>query len=376
MSQSDQRFVALQAWLTPLFEQPFEIRLISGDASFRRYFRVTLTAQQNQVSQASPHHVEQARLNATSYIVADSPVELVPIEPFIAMAEAYKQAGLLVPEVIASDAQQGFVLQTDLGDEQLLSHLTPQTVTQYYQQALALLPSIAGVTQTAQGELAQFDEAFLRRELGIFTEWLLECHLNYQPSDQESTLIENTNKVLIASALEQPQVGMHRDFHSRNLLLTEQESSDSKLAVIDFQDAVIGPVTYDAVSLLRDCYIRWPDELVNPLMQSHFDAMQAAGVIEKQTTFSRYQRWFDLMGLQRHIKAAGIFTRLKHRDGKTGYIKDIPLTLQYIVDISARYVELAEFGQWLEANIVPRFACAKEQVCLENSKSIADEASV
>ncbi|MGX9461762.1 aminoglycoside phosphotransferase family protein [Shewanella sp. A14] len=328
MILSDPRFVALSHWLSQFFGEEVTIDLICGDASFRRYFRI--------------HH------QGNHYIVSDSPVDLVPITPFVAMAKAYKAAGLLVPEVLATCEQQGFVLQTDVGEQQLLSALNLDNVADYYQQALSLLPTIAGVTNTDSGPLTNYDAEFVNRELMIFVDWLVNIHIDYTLTDNEKQMIESTFEVLTQNVLSQPQVGMHRDFHSRNLLINDQV-----LAVIDFQDAVLGPVTYDAVSLLRDCYVRWPDDIVNQLMKYHYQLAIKQKLLDEHIVFSTYKQWFDLMGIQRHIKAAGIFARLYHRDGKRGYLADIPLTLQYIIDMGAQYPQIAQFSTWVNDVIVP-----------------------
>lgn len=336
MTLSDPRFISLNQWLNRYFSDDVTPILISGDASFRRYFRVFA--------------------HDTRYIVADSPPALVPIAPFIALASAYAAAGLTVPKVIASDAEQGFMLLSDLGDTQLLSVLTDDNVADYYHRALALLPQIATVVESQDPvsgitqPLPLYDEAFVRRELGIFTEWLLARHLQLELGDEERTLVDESFDLLVKNALDQPKVGMHRDFHSRNLML-----KDGGLCVIDFQDAVLGPVTYDAVSLLRDCYVRWPQAMVLELMQQHYQQVLESGHIPEGTSFSQYQSWFDLMGLQRHIKAAGIFARLHYRDNKPAYMADIPLTLSYIVDIARMYPELAPFADWVESRVVPAF---------------------
>jgi len=329
MMLSDPRFVALSHWLRQYFDDEVAIKLICGDASFRRYFRV--------------HH------QGKHYIVSDSPIDLVPIAPFVAMAKAYQRAGLLVPEVLATCHEYGFVLQTDVGEQQLLSVLNKENVTHYYQQALNLLPTIATVTQTENGALIDFDATFVARELAIFIDWLVNEHLDYSLTEHEQQLITSAFRALTANVLAQPHVGMHRDYHSRNLLI-----NGSQLAVIDFQDAVLGPVTYDAVSLLRDCYVRWPDAIVDPLMAYHYQLAIEHKLIDKTLALSTYKQWFDLMGLQRHIKAAGIFARLYHRDGKPGYLADIPLTLRYIADIGAQYPQIAAFSEWVGQTLLPR----------------------
>ncbi|MDD8059835.1 MULTISPECIES: aminoglycoside phosphotransferase family protein [Shewanella] len=328
MSLSDPRFVALNHWLNHYFKAEVAPLLICGDASFRRYFRI--------------QHLGK------HYIVSDSPIHLVPIAPFVAVAKAYRAAGLCVPEVLATSIEQGFVLQTDVGEQQLLSVLNQHNVIDYYQQALNLLPTIATVTDTELGPLTDYDADFVQRELMIFIDWLVNKHIDYTLTNNEQQMITAAFAALTDSAMSQPKVGMHRDYHSRNLLINADE-----LAVIDFQDAVLGPITYDAVSLLRDCYVRWPDESVQQLKQYHYQLIKQHKLLCDEVDFVTYQQWFDLMGLQRHIKAAGIFARLYHRDGKRGYLADIPLTLQYIVDIGASYPQIAEFSAWVETVIAP-----------------------
>ncbi|ABZ75494.1 aminoglycoside phosphotransferase [Shewanella halifaxensis HAW-EB4] len=327
MPLSDPRFLQLNAWLNQYFKVKVSPKLISGDASFRRYFRVII--------------------DNISYIVVDSPPNLIEITPFIQLADSYSKQGIAVPEVIASDKAQGFMLLSDLGDVQLLSVLAKGTLQQYYSQALVLLNDIARVTRTESAALAQYDAAFVVRELAIFTEWLALHHLGLDV-DEVKANTDDAFKILVDNALAQPQVGMHRDYHSRNLMLQGGE-----LKVIDFQDAVIGPVTYDAVSLLRDCYIRWPDSDIESLMQRHYDQCVSGGLIDAEVKFEQYRRWFDLMGIQRHLKAAGIFARLNYRDGKPAYMADIPLTLEYIRDIAGRYNELQVLGGWIGEVIIP-----------------------
>ncbi|WP_044556078.1 aminoglycoside phosphotransferase family protein [Shewanella piezotolerans] len=327
MPLSDPRFIQLNAWLNQYFSSNITPTLISGDASFRRYFRVIV--------------------DSVSYIVVDSPPKLVPITPFIQIAESYSAIGIPVPKVIACDVQQGFMLLSNLGDVQLLSVLSAGNLTDYYQKALLLLTDIAKVTTTEQGELPIYDDEFVLRELNIFIEWLAVHHLGLAIDEVESRT-HDVFDILVENVRQQPQVGMHRDYHSRNIML-----QDGELKVIDFQDAVIGPVTYDAVSLLRDCYIRWPEQSVNQLMSLHYKQALETELLSTSVSFSQYQRWFDLMGLQRHLKAAGIFARLNYRDNKPAYMADIPLTLEYIRDIASRYAELAEFSQWIASVIIP-----------------------
>lgn len=330
MNPSISRDDALYAWVQAQFGMNCGVELISGDASFRRYFRV----------------VHQER----TYVLMDTPVQLIPLEPFIAIASAYGSATIKVPEIIGFDAEQGFMLLEDLGDVQLLSQLTPGNVEAHYQNAIGILPSIASVTTCTGHALPEYDDDFVYRELGIFTEWLVEHHLGMMLSAEETQMLNRAFQLLANNIAEQPKVGMHRDFHSRNLMCFQDD-----YYVIDFQDAVVGPVTYDSVSLLRDCYIRWPQEQVEALALHHYQLCLDHGLLSSSVGFSQYMRWFDLTGLQRHIKAAGIFARLNYRDSKPAYMDDIPLTLSYIIDIAAKYEELQAFHSWVLETLAPAF---------------------
>lgn len=327
---SDLRFIQLNTWLNNYFSMTLSPLLISGDASVRRYFRVLV--------------------NDISYIVVDSPPEQLVLQQFVDIANAYALKGINVPEVIAKDTQNGFMLLNDLGDTSLFSILDSENVEYYYKTALNLLNDIIKVKATKNGRLPLYDSVFVRRELEIFTDWLLKCHLSMSLTVTKRDMLSRAFQLLVDNALEQPQVGMHRDYHCRNIMVKNNE-----LNIIDFQDAVIGPITYDVVSLLRDCYLRWPNELVNKLMLEHYKHMQSSGEISSEISLAQYRRWFDLMGLQRHIKAAGIFSRLHHRDQKSAYLADIPLTLGYIRDIALAYPELQEFGSWVEMALIPHF---------------------
>ncbi len=326
---SDPRFLALNSWIARTLGDDAQVALISGDASFRRYFRVQLPKQ--------------------SFIAMDSPPDLVPVAPFIALANAYQARGIKAPEVKASELSQGFLLLSDLGDTQLLDALNSDNVSHYYGRALALLDQVLTITEADGESLPDYDDEFVLRELNIFLEWLVQHHLKLNIDNQTREMIDECFGLLIDNVAQQPKVGMHRDYHSRNLMLCDDE-----LAVIDFQDAVIGPITYDAVSLLRDCYVRWPDEVVTPLIAQHYQQMRTLGLIEETVSLSQYRRWFDLMGMQRHLKAAGIFCRLNYRDAKPGYMKDIPLTLSYVRDIGAQYPEFTPFITWLDTQVIPK----------------------
>ncbi|QXA17278.1 phosphotransferase [Aeromonas sp. FDAARGOS 1403] len=309
-----------------------QLTLISGDASFRRYHR------------------------GGGLIWVDANPKTEKNHEFVRNASALHAGGLLAPEVRAVDYEQGLLAVTDLGDIQLISCLNADNVQAWYGKAIALLPRLGAV----ELDLEPFDSAFMARENSIFPEWLLGHHLQLTLSDEEQQLLDETFACLTENNLAQPQGVMHRDFHSRNLMVCGGETpADSELAVIDFQDMVIGPLSYDLVSLLKDCYVRWPDAVIEQGMRLGFDTLQQANLLGG-LDYAAFRRAADLTGMQRHLKAAGIFTRLYHRDGKSGYLKDIPRTLGYVVDVcrshGAAYPVLARFGQWLEQVVLPGLA--------------------
>ncbi|MFQ2166136.1 aminoglycoside phosphotransferase family protein [Aeromonas hydrophila] len=309
-----------------------QLTLISGDASFRRYHR------------------------GGGLIWVDANPKTEKNHEFVRNASALHAGGLLAPEVRAVDYEQGLLAVTDLGDTQLISCLNADNVLAWYGKAIALLPRL-GVVEL---DLEPFDAAFMVRENSIFPEWLLGHHLQLTLSDAEQQLLAETFACLTENNLAQPQGVMHRDFHSRNLMVCGGETpADSRLAVIDFQDMVIGPLSYDLVSLLKDCYVRWPDAVIEQGMRLGFETLQQAKLLG-ELDYAAFRRAADLTGMQRYLKAAGIFTRLYHRDGKSGYLKDIPRTLGYVVDVchshGASYPVLARFGQWLVQVVLPGLA--------------------
>lgn len=323
---TDSRQQQLTDWLRTTHVPPNgSVEMVSGDASFRRYFRF---------------------LHASQWFIAvDAPPPQESLQPFMAIAQAYREQGLHAPKVHAYEQQLGFMVLDDFGDTLLFQRLVDDAAAeQAYQQALGLLPGLMRVTKTTEGPLPAYDIALLQRELSLFSDWLVQHHLGLELNSEQHGIWHAACDSLIDNALQQPQVGVHRDFHSRNLMWLE---SDEQIAVIDFQDAVQGPITYDAVSLLRDCYVRWPDALVASQVERFYLRLKAEQLLPSDTTLTQFTRWFDFMGIQRHLKAAGIFARLLHRDGKAGYMADVPRTLGYIIDISAKYPELASFSQWV-----------------------------
>jgi N-acetylmuramate 1-kinase len=320
---SDQRLAALSAWATQVLRDSHcRIRSASADASFRRYFRITTG-------------------DSRTFIAMDAPPGKEDIQPFVRIARRFRSLGLNVPEVVAEDAVQGFLLLSDLGDRHYLSALDGTTAGSLYRDAIVAL-----VRLQAKGDdpsfLPLYDAEVLRREMELFREWYLARHLGLVLSARQNAALDEVYARLIDSALEQPKVWVHRDYHSRNLMVTDKGNP----GVLDFQDAMHGPITYDLVSLLKDCYVAWPRAQIADWVDLYLSLARAEGLPVSDS--ARFTRWFDWMGAQRHLKAAGIFARLNHRDGKPGYLNDIPRTLGYVVDVASRYPELAALQVLLE----------------------------
>lgn len=321
------RLNALTNWLqTHLDILAPELVPVTNDASFRRYFRV--------------------RVNGISHIVMDAPPNKEDCTPFIDVAQRLQASGLNAPRIIASDLEQGFLLLTDLGSQLYLSVLDEARVESLYGDALEAL--IIMQTRTSRNGLPLYDHHLLHQEMNLFTNWLVGQHLNLFLSESQQARLETIFELLSTSALAQPQVFVHRDYHSRNLMVVPHHNP----GILDFQDAVQGPVTYDLVSLLRDCYIAWPREQVNRWAKYYYTRMQPLGSLNGISE-TQFLRGFDWMGIQRHLKASGIFARLYHRDGKTNYLKDIPRTLNYIVEVGADYSELAFLHQFVKQQVLP-----------------------
>lgn len=297
----------------------------SADASFRSYWRT--------------HHAGQ------SWIVMDSPPTQEDPGPWLAIGARLSAAGLHVPEVCALDLAQGFLLIEDLGSQLYLPALNDDTADALYGDAMdALLRMQRDVDAT---DLPPYDHAFLQRELEIMPEWFLRRHLGCTPACEEWDVLESAFTVLLKSALEQPRCFVHRDYHSRNLLITARNNP----GVIDFQGALHGPMTYDLASLLRDCYIVWDRSRVEAWAEIHRLRLRDAGLINPAVSRERFLRWFDLIGLQRHVKVLGIFCRLSYRDGKSGYMDDLPRVYHYVIDVAARYPELIDFVNFLQRQV-------------------------
>ncbi|MGI9204226.1 MAG: aminoglycoside phosphotransferase family protein [Woeseiaceae bacterium] len=305
----------------------------SEDASFRRYFRV----------QADE-----------SLIVMDAPPPQEDCRPFIAIAAMLEKIGLNGVKVLETNLDEGFLLLSDLGSLQYLQALRsdPECAQSLYTDALDALLRMQEGGAAFEHQLSQYDDARLRAEMSLFREWLCEHHLGLEFSPHEESAWINTLDGLSRIAAAQSQVIVHRDYHSRNLMVMESDNP----GILDFQDAVAGPLTYDLVSLLKDCYIKWPRSTIEEYVRYFYDR----SAIASRQSMADFVRDFDLMGVQRHLKASGIFARLMHRDGKTGFLKDVPHTLSYIVDITPHYEELSFLGEFVERRVLPILAEADE----------------
>ncbi len=324
------RTEAIYQWLGEIGYQVESLTPVSGDASFRRYLRTCISGK--------------------SYIVMDAPPENEDCRPFINVAHSLIKIGLNVPEIIEQNLEWGFLLLDDLGDRQYLQELNEETAARLYGDALGALATLQACGPGTE-QIPPYDEALLMQEMELFREWFLRRHLNLNLDDGTNGMLDNTFSLLVDNALQQPQVCVHRDYHSRNLMLTERHNP----GILDFQDAMFGPVTYDLVSLLRDCYIVWPRQQVEDWALGYHELAMQSGILDRDSHHDEaiFLRWFDQMGVQRHLKAIGIFARLHHRDGKPAYLQDIPTTLTYVEEVGARYPELRHLYNFTAEQIRP-----------------------
>ncbi|MDC9724914.1 MAG: phosphotransferase [Gammaproteobacteria bacterium] len=314
---SDPRLNDIHSWLDTIFNSSdYQLESASSDASFRRYFRVL-------------HHDK-------TWILMDAPPANEDTGPFIDIATFLFTHGINVPEVKAKDSQLGLLLLSDFGSTPYLDELNADPEGALYHPAIDSLISIQQCP--LKENLPLYDRALLQQEMMLFPEWFLDKHLGIPAP----TFLQTTFNILIDNALEQPQVFVHRDYHSRNLMHTTENTP----GIIDFQDAVIGPITYDLVSLLRDCYISWPEDKLTQWIQYYLGHAHQQGLLNG-VSIEQFTRWFDLMGLQRHIKVLGIFCRLHYRDNKDNYLNDLPLTLHYVQKISRKYPEFSDLSNFL-----------------------------
>jgi aminoglycoside/choline kinase family phosphotransferase len=302
------RYEQMTTWLDDLGYRDYTLSIATEDASFRSYYRV--------------------QRGTESWILMDSPPDKVPCDRFIAIANKLRKAKLSAPEIFEQDLEQGFLLLTDFGSTTYLSVLDADSEGPLYADALAAL--LIMQTEIAGDDLPIYDEPLLMQEMEIFRDWFLEKLLGIELDETQQRQWQGIKQILLQNALEQPQVFVHRDYHSRNLMKIEK----SNPVILDFQDAVKGPITYDLVSLLRDCYIAWPPTLVDQLALEYYDSAKVNKLIDVKP--AQFLSWFNLMGMQRHLKAIGIFSRLKIRDAKDAYLKDIPRTLEYVEQVIAK----------------------------------------
>ena len=313
------RLQQLNEWLSEVLKNtPYEIEPASADASFRRYFRVAV--------------------NEATYIAMDAPPPQEDCIPFVHAAEVLSQAGLNVPKIIAQDISNGFLLLSDLGNTTFLSALQShnglEVAADLYSDASQALIKIQLASKP--GVFPEYNEALLMREMALFPEWYVAQHLQVTLTGVQQETMKKTFNLLNANILAQAKVYVHRDYHSRNLMV-QNDSHD--LGILDFQDAVYGPITYDLVSLLKDAYISWDEDQILDWAVRYWQLARKAGLPVPEDVADFY-RDFEWMGAQRHIKVLGIFARLYHRDGKDGYLKDMPLVMDYLRRVCDRYIEL------------------------------------
>jgi len=330
MPHQDQRLLDLSAWLEQQLPEVFvrcgwgevpaaQLTAASSDASFRRYFRW--------------------QGGERSLIVMDAPPPQEDCRPFVKVAQMLDQAGVHVPQILASDLERGFLLLTDLGRQTYLDVINQSNAEQLFEDAVEALLKFQ-LHPVAQ-PMPAYDEALLRRELQLFPEWYVQRHLGHSFSEAQQAAWERICRQLIDSALAQPRVLVHRDYMPRNLMISEPNPG-----VLDFQDAVLGPVSYDITSLFKDAFLSWPEAQVQAWLEGYWHKARAAGVTLPES-LDEFLRASDLMGLQRHLKVIGIFARICHRDGKPRYLADVPRFFAYIEAVLARRPELAELQQLL-----------------------------
>ena len=323
-----QREQLIQTWISSVLgSDQFEINFLAGDASFRRYARI--------------------KLNNKTFMLMDAPPEKEDCGPFVSIDEFFDAHGVRVPHIVAKDLDQGFLLLEDFGDVLLSTLLNDQTVDAHYAQSFKQLIQLQSIDGTAHFPAYTYEK--LISEMELLTDWLLPS-LQVQPTEEESALIKRTFAILANAALAQPQVIVHRDFHSRNLMVLDGEQDQG---VIDFQDAVIGADTYDLISITRDAYVQWNADRVYAWFKTFYDLLPASA--KEGRSFEQFKQDADLMAIQRHIKILGIFVRLFERDGKSGYLKDLPRVMWYLLEESKPYAELQPFMQFIRAKVLPKF---------------------
>ena len=324
-ANDDIRLSRLTDWLAKLEAPktlPASLRPASSDASFRRYFRIDVEG-------------------GGTLIAMDAPPPQEDVRPFVHVAALFAATGVTVPAILASDIEQGFLLLSDLGNTTYLKQISPDTAHKLYLDAIEALVQLQ--VHSAPGQLPEYDRELLHRELMLFLDWYLSKHRNASLDDKQRSDLNAVFDTLLANNLAQPQVFVHRDYHSRNLMVLQTGNP----GILDFQDAVYGPITYDLVSLLRDAYIEWDEEMVLDWAVRYWEHARRAG-LPIAPDIDMFYRDFEFMGLQRHLKVLGIFARLSHRDGKDAYLNDMPLVMQYVRKTAYRYKEFSPLIRLLD----------------------------
>ncbi len=328
----------LRQWIQSQLQQcshivhssPIELAPLQGDAGFRQYFRIN--TQPSLLAVYAP----KTKGNSESACY------------FAKISEVLRDRGVPTPQIIACEENKNFLLIEDFGGQSFLDVLNDDSVDMLYSEALMVLSRLQQIPRSAVN-LPDYDSSLLHEEMSFFKDWFVDQLLGYRVTEEDDQLFKETFDFLVAKALEQPQVLVHRDYHSRNLIYREGEAP----GVIDFQDAVWGPITYDVVSLLRDCYISWSPEQIKRWLVTYGNLMIELGSMPDSVTESQWQCWFDTMGLQRHIKVLGIFSRLFLRDGKICYLNDLPQVWSYTVSVASQYPETVAFAEWCQQRLLP-----------------------
>lgn len=315
---NEKRLALLTEWAKKLYSSNIEIEKASSDASFRSYYRI--------------------RSNNDTKIIMDAPPEKEPLSPFLDITKRLSKANINVPEIFELDEDLGFILMSDLGKTKYLDKLNDETVYCLYTDAMDTIHKMQ--TEVDVSNLKNFDSKELITEMDLFKDWFLKKHLNHNFDNEGLNNIQECFDSLVKIILEIPTTFVHRDFHSRNLMITDSNNP----GVLDYQDALIGPITYDAVSLLKDCYVNWDKKLIAEMLSTYYKKIKAD---YNNIEFDEFSFWFDVVGLQRHFKAIGIFSRLNYRDNKITFMQDIPRTYKYVDEVVNKYTELTSVKEIL-----------------------------
>ncbi len=329
----------LRSWVSKQLGSDVTFSPVKGDASFRRYYRV--------------------KYKNLPYIAVDTPPDTENNDAFVAISTIFERQGLIVPEILSFQQQDGFMLLSDLGETLLIDMLHDDDAQEWYRRSFLTLRLIQACPVQVYDSFPPFNQAFITKECQIFDEWCLEKLLALKLSPKEKAMMGNLYKQFFNIFSQQPQVVTHRDFHARNLMI----SRTGDIGVIDFQDAMLAPITYDIVSMLKDCYIAWPVDKRLSWLKMYFDMLQEEQAIE--CSFEDFIVWFDWVGLQRHLKVLGVFSRLKIRDHKESYLADTPRIMNYIKEILPHNPALAEFECFFDEKMAPAFEAVWEKEGIE-----------